>query len=345
VFFKKSFQFHAGLFRVLRLMLLPALLLTLLFTGCAKEDEAYSIAVFIPGVTEGSPTYKMLADGVLKAVSEREGAEVSVIEGGFNQGQWLEKVKALAASGDWELIVTSNPALPQICETVSEEFPDQKFLILDGFLEGNEAIYTFRYNQKEQGYLAGTFAGLVTASAMAGANKALSVGMIVGQEYPDMTQAIRPGFEEGVAAAAPGAEVSFRVVGNWFDAAKASELAADLYDGGADIILTIAGGANQGVVSAAGERGTYVVWFDTNGYSVAPGTVIGSTAISQFKAAYEKTLMAVDGTLPFGSAELAGAGDGWITFVEDDPLYLEHVPESIREQQHRFLEKLKSEGL
>jgi hypothetical protein len=55
--------------------------------------------------------------------------------------------------------------------------------------------------------------------------------------------------------------------------------------------------------------------------------------------------MAVDGTLPFGSAELAGAGDGWITFVEDDPLYLEHVPESIREQQHRFLEKLKSEGL
>ncbi|WP_020611433.1 BMP family ABC transporter substrate-binding protein [Sediminispirochaeta bajacaliforniensis] len=318
------------------------LFLTLVFPGCSQKDDTYDIAVFIPGVTEGSPTYSEMADGVLAAAKERDKVEASVIEGGFNQGEWGEKVKALAASGDWDLIVTTNPALPKICEAISGEFPQQKFLILDGFLEGNPSIYTLRYHQMEQGYLAGTFAALVTGSDMSGADKEhLSVGMIVGQEYPDMNQAIRPGFERGVKRVAPEAKIEFRVVGNWFDASKGSELASSLYDSGTDVILTIAGGANQGVVAAAKERGRYVLWFDTAGYDVAPGTVIGSTAVEQYRAAYEKSLAAIDGTLPFGSAEVASTKDGWITFVENDEHYRETVPKELRERQHRFLEDLK----
>jgi riboflavin transport system substrate-binding protein len=333
--------FHTKKAALISMFLILLFSAAFFLTGCSQDEEGYAIAVFIPGVTEGSPTYKMLADGVLEAAATDEGARASVIEGGFNQGEWLEKVKALAASGEWDLIVTSNPALPQICDAVSKEFPAQKFLILDGHLEGNSSIYTLRYHQMEQGYLAGTMAGLVTASEMKGASPALSVGMVVGQEFPDMNQAIRPGFERGVETTAPGAETAFRVVGNWFDAAKASELAGDLYDSGADVILTIAGGANQGVISAARERGRYVIWFDTNGYDIAPGIVIGSTAIHQQKAAYEKTLLAIEGKLPFGTAEAATVAGGWISFVEDDPLYLEHVPEAIRQKQGTILENLR----
>lgn len=323
------------------LMILTVLALSLFIFGCAEKDESFRIAVFIPGVTEGSPTYKMLADGVNRAAAETEGAEASIIEGGFNQGEWLEKVKALTASGEWDLIVTSNPALPEICNTISEEFPDQKFLILDGFLEGNPSIHTFRYNQMEQGYLAGAFAALVTSSDMKGANEAHKVGMVVGQEYPDMNQAIRPGFERGLKALVPDGENSFRVVGNWYDAAKAAELAGDLYDKGVDIILTIAGGANQGVVSAALERGRYVIWFDSEGYEIAPGTVIGSTAIAQERAAYEKTLQAIKGETPWGSAEMASVKDSWITFAEENPLYIKHVPEEVRRKMHTILEELR----
>lgn len=320
--------------------IVAVLFIALMGQGCSRNDEVYRIAVFIPGVTEGSPTYKMLADGVKRAAGEVEKAEASIIEGGFNQGEWLEKVKALTASGEWDLIVTSNPALPEICNTISREFPRQKFLILDGHLEGNESIHTFRYNQMEQGFLAGAFAGLVTTSAMDGANEELKAGMVVGQEYPDMNQAIRPGFEQGLKSVAPGAENGFRVVGNWYDAAKAAELAGDLYDKGADIILTIAGGANQGVISAAAERGKYVIWFDTEGYEIAPGTVIGSTAIAQEKIAYEKTARAIQGEIPWGTAEVGTVADGWITFADDNPLYTDYVPEEIRTKMHSILASL-----
>ncbi|WP_319560814.1 BMP family ABC transporter substrate-binding protein [Marispirochaeta sp.] len=135
-----------------------------------KEDSpaVQSIAVFVPGVVAGSPTYEMMVKGVQEAAKETPEVEISVIEGGVNQGEWLTKVSSLAASGRYDLIVTSNPAMPEICAEVSRSYPEARFLILDGHIEGNPSIFTFRFDQKEQGYLAGYFAGLVCAGKAAG---------------------------------------------------------------------------------------------------------------------------------------------------------------------------------
>lgn len=337
-----QFQSHNKKHQLRTLFMAAVLLVFVLFASCTREDSSYDIAVFIPGVTEGSPTYAMLADGVKKAVAQRENSTASIIEGGFNQGEWQQKVKALAASGDWDLIVTSNPALPEICDAVSREFPDQKFLILDGILEGNPSIYTFRYHQSQQGYLAGSFAALVSSSSMEGATDEKKIGLIIGQEYPDMNRSIRPGFEKGVHSILPEAEIEYRVVGNWFDASKAADLAGDLYDNGVDVILTIAGGAMQGVVTEARERGRYVIWFDTDGYTIAPGTIIGSTAISQERAAYEKTLQAIDGKLPFGEVEYGTVAEGWIHFVDENELFSQYVPETIAREMKKISQGLKT---
>ncbi|MDY7029323.1 MAG: BMP family ABC transporter substrate-binding protein, partial [Spirochaetota bacterium] len=163
----------------------------------AAAEEPFDIAVFIPGVLAGSPLYQMLADGVTQAVDAHDQTTVKIVEGGFNQAEWQDKVTELAAAEKYELIVSSNPALPEICARVSENFPQQKFLLFDGHLEGNDSIYTFRYNQYEQAFLAGHMAGLVTTNGMPGANPELKIGLIAGQEYPDMNQAIKPGFLAG----------------------------------------------------------------------------------------------------------------------------------------------------
>ncbi len=300
----------------------------------------YDIAVFIPGVLAGSPTYQMLADGVTKAVNEFDTATVKIIEGGFNQAEWQDKVTELAATGTYELIVSSNPALPEISRRVSNSFPKQKFLLFDGYLEGVDSIYTFRYNQYEQGFLAGHMAGLVTTSSMEGANTDLKVGLVAGQEYPDMNQAILPGFEKGAQWVNKDIQVDFRVVGNWYDATKAAEMANSMMKSGVDVILTIAGGANQGVLKTAQEHSTYVLWFDTNGYEKAPGKVIGSTAIRQEKAAYQKTKQAIKGEIRFGEADVVGVEQGWVTFLIDDPLFTSHVPEELITQQADILDKM-----
>jgi simple sugar transport system substrate-binding protein len=301
-----------------------------------------SIAVFVPGVVSGSPIYEMLVAGVKQAAAETPGAEVKVVEGGFNQAEWESKITSLAATGSYDLLISSNPAIPALCAKVSEKFPKQRFLLLDGYLPGNPRIYTLRYNQREQGYLAGYIAGLATVGGVPGANPGKRIGLVAGQEYPAMNEVILPGYREGARAVDPGIEVDFRVVGNWYDAAKGRELAASMLRDGADVILAIAGGANQGVVQAAADGKASVVWFDIDGYAVKPGTVIGSAVIRQDKAAYEQARRFLAGTLPFGSAETVGVKDGYVDFVEDSPEYVAAVPEAARKQLSETAAALRS---
>lgn len=311
----------------------------------AAEHSEYRIAVFVPGVVAGSPTYEMLVRGVERAAAESDAMTVKVVEGGFNQGEWIDGVTALAAAKAYDLIVSSNPALPEICAAVGEQFPEQKFLILDGYLEGNPNIYTFLYNQMEQAYLIGHMGGLATISDLPGANDDLKVGLIAGQEYPIMNQVIRVGFEVGLTAVDPAIELDFRVIGNWYDASKGAELASSMFDRGVDVILAIAGGANQGIVAEAKKRGHYVLWFDSNGYAIAPGTVIGSAALRQERAAYEKTKLAAEGKLDFGSPEVRGVRDGYVEFIEDDSIYIKNLPEEIRAAQSQAIEALQTGSL
>jgi len=322
----------------------------ILYAGCKNRENkqtannGVSIVVFIPGVIAGSPSYEMLAEGTKSAVEDFTASNpgtapsVTVIEGGFNQAEWEGQVTTLAASRDYDLIVSSNPSLPVIVSSVSAKFPGQKFLLLDGELEGNPSVYTLRYNQREQAYMAGHIAAL-TALELAGEKR---IGLVAAQEYPVMNNVILPGYTEGARAVDPGFSVDFRVVGNWFDAAKAAELAAGMIRGGVKVLLPIAGGASAGVVQAASEAEAKVIWFDTSGYAIRPGTVIGSAILRQDKAAYEKVTLYLRGTLPFGKAEIAGITEGLVDFIEDDPLYISSVSATIRGKQAALITRLRS---
>ena len=315
--------------------------------GCRKKeaprtDQPYAIAVFIPGVVAGSPIYEMLVEGAERAAAEYDRASVKGGEGGFNQAEWAEKMTALAASDSYDLILTSNPAMPYVCQEVAESFPEQKFLNLDAYLAGNPQIQTVLYNQVEQAYLVGFLGGLVTGSGiLPGANPDLKVGLIAAQQYPALDRMMRPGFAQGLKAVDEAIEVDFRVIGNWYDAGKASDLANSMFDAGVDIILTIAGGANQGVINAAQERGKYVLYFDANGYAIAPGTIVGCAVLRQDKLTYEQVKMAIEGSLEFGSARVVHAREGYVDFVDDDPLYTEDVPEAIRRRMNEVVDQMR----
>jgi simple sugar transport system substrate-binding protein len=181
--------------------------------------------------------------------------------------------------------------------------------------------------------LAGHIAALVSGE-MGGQKK---IALLAGQEYPMMNNVIRPAYLEGAQAVDSAYSVDFRVLGNWFDAQKAADLAQDMINGGAKVILAVAGGANEGVLQTVAEKGAKVVWFDTNGYALKEGVVVGSAVVYQEKAAYEKTLAFLDGTLRFGQADIAGVREGYVDFVEDDPFYREAVSEKARQKQSALI--------
>jgi riboflavin transport system substrate-binding protein len=307
-----------------------------------KLTGPVSLAVFVPGVAAGSPLYEQLVSGAARAAAENPGLSVKVVEGGFNQAEWAEKVTGLAATGQYAFILTSNPAMPFVCAEVAKAFPRQRFIAVDGYLNGNPQIYTLLYNQVEQGYFSGYMAGLVTMSAMKGATPELKVGMIVAQEYPALTRMIRPGFEKGLRAVDPRITLDFRVVGNWYDANKAGELARSMMDGGVDVILGIAGGAGQGILKAAQERGRYVLYFDSNEFKTAPGTVVGCSVLRQERAVYETVKKALDGTLPFGRAETVDVKGGYVDFILDDPQFISAVPADVRARMAEAVKKVRT---
>jgi simple sugar transport system substrate-binding protein len=311
----------------------------------STQNNNLNIAVFIPGSLAGSDTYQMLVDGVQKAVDEfiqtknfnkNDGVNVSVIEAGFNQAEWETKLTALAAAGLYSVIISSNPSMPVIADSVSKKFPSPRFMIFDGAISGNKNIYTLRYKNEDQAFVAGHLAALLVSEA-GGKHR---IGLITAQEYPVMMQSILPGYREGARSVLSDIDVDFRVIGNWYDAAKAADITALMIADGANVILTIAGGANDGALKAAESAGAKIIWFDTNGYALRPGVVAGSCAIHQDKAAYDKTKLFLEDALPFGTTETAGFAEGYVDFIQDDPLYIKNVSDYVRQKQSALLQKM-----
>ncbi len=324
------------------LILSFAAALTVLFSGCSgkKESNALSIAVFVPGIMADSPTYANLAKGVQVGIDEYNAsitdeskkAKVYIMEAGTNQAEWSTKLTALAADGSYGAIISSNPSIPELAQEIVKQFPEQKFVLLDGALDGNQNIACISYDQKEQTYLSGYISGLLS--------KSHKVAVVAAQEYPVMNNILYPYYALGASDAVAGTTCDFRVVGNWYDGTKGAEITDALAQAGVDVIMPICGGAAQGVISSAKENGILLSFIDENSFAKAPGTVISSCSTEQALASKEATLAYLNGKTEWGKTKTVGIKEGYIKFIQDDPLYVSNVPEEVRNTMSSLVKQL-----
>jgi riboflavin transport system substrate-binding protein len=321
---------------------IASLLVSMLFTvGCTKKAQSegteknLSVLVFITGVIAGSPTYEMMANGALDFEKRHSNVSVKIYEAGMNQSQWEQQLGEMVAGGDYDVVIGSNPSLPEICAAVAKNFPKQKFVIVDAEYEGNPQIRTYNYNQREQSYFLGFLAGLVTTSDMPYANAQKKIGFIAAQEYPLLTKQMVPGFLEGARRVDPEIELDFRVIGSWADANKAAELASAMTDSGVDVFTSIAGGAAQGLIKTAAEKHAYIVWYNTNAYK-ASDFIIGCGSMEQKKLIMEILEDVLAGKIQYGISRTIGVKEGYLNFIYDDPGY-KSLPGNIRERFEKFM--------
>lgn len=330
-----------------KIFIITLIVAALFSTGCSKKAEnksAKAVAVFVPGICDDSPTYAMLVEGITSAVNKFNAAlsddkkvELFVMEAGTNQAEWGPKITALTAEQKYDVIISSNPSIPDLVEPILQQFPNQKYILLDATKEGNQNIHTVCYNQYESAYLTGYVGSLMS--------KTHKMGLVAAQEYPVMNNIIYPYYEKGAKAAVAGTTVDFRVVGNWYDATKGAELADALYKNKVDVILPICGGAAQGVINSAVNNGIYINWFDNNGFDRAPGTVISSTTMEQVLMSEKVTTEFLNNQTPWGTAEMVGIKEGFVKFVDDDPNYIKTVPEDIRKIMADLVQQIKTGAL
>ena len=320
------------------------LLFPVLFTfGCERKPvssqsgKKLSALVFITGVTAGSPTYELMAEGALEFAQNNPDVNVKIYEAGVNQAEWEQQLAEMVSDGEYDVVLGSNPSLPEICANVAKLFPDQKFIIVDSYYEGHPQIRTYLYNQYEQSLFLGYLSALVTTSTMPHANSQKKIGFIAAQEYPLLTRQMVPGFLAGARLVDPEIELDFRVVGSWVDANKAAELASAMMDAGVDVFSAIAGGAAQGLIKTASERGAYIVWYNNNVYSQASGIIVGCGTMEQKKLVMEILRNVADGDVQYGTADVLGVKEGYLNFIDGDPAYRDSLPAGIRQRFDSFM--------
>lgn len=149
-----------------------------------------------------------------------------------------------AADTDPDIIVTEFYRITDATNAVAQEYSDIKFLHLyaDPEEPAIENLLTVGYDTYKLMYVSGILAANFSSSG--------KVGMVMGDTQP-LIAADYNAFKAGAEAAVPDIEVSYGVVGNYDDAAKAQEVAEQLYGTGVDVIQTNAGGADAGTIAAA----------------------------------------------------------------------------------------------
>jgi len=315
-------------------------LLLFILTGCGEKREqtesTAEIALFVPGILAENPSFTMMYEGTKRA-ADKSGLNVIIIEGGYDQQQWKDQMTALAAEGHYTLIVTTGPAMIEICSAAGKNSPDQQFLCLDGFYSGELKIASYRFNHRELAFLLGYFAGLITSSEMEFANKQIKIGLIAGVDDQQMEKEIRPGFEIGFRTVHPEGIIDFRVAENQDDIEGASTLAQSMISEGVDIIMPIAGKANQGVVTAAEEWGAYVLWYDSPGFNRKPGTAVGSGKISLDLATESMIQKILSEKSESFITEEGHVFSGILDFLDTEKHYLKGVPEEVRNSMNTLM--------
>ncbi len=207
----------------------------------------------------------------------------------------------------------------------AEEHPDISFAIVDYAYPDTPANMTgvmFRAN--EPSFLAGYIAGCVTQTGKIG---------FVGGEHNEVIDQFQYGYQAGADYAAKekrkAVETSVVYAGSFVDTEKGRALAAELYDGGCDIVFHAAGETGIGVIDAAREAGKYVIGVDKDQSYLAPENVLTSVLKNVNSAVFQVSRSFLNGDLSGGSTISLGLSDDAVGISEEHGLYPDEIYEEM----------------
>ena len=219
------------------------------------------------------------------------------------------------ASIGYDLIIGVGFLFTDAIVTVSDEFPDTKFAIVDGFIPDKPNVMSLLFPEPQGSFLVGMIAGL---KAMEDGKD--TVGFVGGMDIP-LIRGFEAGYIAGVGYVYPECKILSAYAGDtptaFADPVKGKELALSQYDNGAWIIYHASGLTGAGVFEAAKERKKYVIGVDSNqnylGYIEETGESFGLTSMLKQVdvSVYLAIKAAIEGTFK-GGIEMFGL-DRYVT--------------------------------
>ncbi|MEV6244382.1 BMP family ABC transporter substrate-binding protein [Lentzea sp. NPDC051838] len=175
------------------------------------------------------------------------------------------RLRQLASEG-FSPIIGVGFAYAESMKLVAAEFPNVKFGLVDGVVEGAANVTPLLFAEQEGSFLAGVIAAYQS--------KKCHVGFVGGVEIP-LIQKFEAGYVQGAKAAAPKIQVEKKYITpagdftGFQDAPKGQEAAKGQIDKGADVIYQAAGASGKGIFSAAKQGGVLAIGVDSDQYNQA----------------------------------------------------------------------------
>lgn len=276
--------------------------------------------------------------------------ELEPNQGGTNRAELLD----LLASQGTNLIIGVGFLYAETVCAAAAKYPDVNFGDVDGFINKDTANCPGAHDLTESDNLASLLFAEEQGSFLVGAAAALKsttghVGFIGGVDI-DLIHKFEAGFVAGAKQINPDIKIDIKYItqppdfGGFNDPAKAKEIAASMYEGGADVVYHAAGGSGLGLFEAAkaysDSSGTHVwaIGVDSDQYQTAPAELQPFILTSMLKrvdvAVYETIKSQVEGTFAGGyhTFDLSVDGVGYSTsggFVDDISSQLEDLKAQI----------------
>jgi basic membrane protein A and related proteins len=226
-----------------------------------------------------------------------------------NDAQREQALRKFAEDGN-NPIVMPGFSWATALEKVAVDFPDTKFVIIDGVVD-KPNVRSVIFKENEGSYVVGVLAAM--------ASKTKKVGFVGGMDIP-LIRKFGCGYVGG-AKAAGATDVIQNMTGDtpaaWNDPTKGGEITKAQIDQGADVVYAAAGGTGVGVLQAAADAGKLAIGVDSNQNYMQPGKVLTSMMKRVDVAVYS----AFDDTKNdkfTGGLNLLGLKEGGVDYAMDD---------------------------
>lgn len=261
----------------------------------AGAQDAITVTMVTDTAGLGDRNFNDSAKAGLDRAAADFGITGEVIES-TETSQYVQNLTAAAEQS--ELTVGVGFLLTDAITAVAEQYPDDKFLLIDAVSEApNVAGVTFR--EHEAAFLAGVVCGLTTKTG--------KLGIVGGQRIPPVIR-YEVGFIAGIKSVnqAAGDSVIVAYADSFGDPALGKEYALAQYDEGADTVFPIAGRTGVGCYEAAKERGMeyWVVGADVDQDYLAPGQQVCTAYKGVGDALYLTTQAVIEETFVGGPQDL-----------------------------------------
>ncbi len=297
-----------------------ALLLALLMgcTGGTKEaadDGVYKLGIILDSTGLGDKNFNDMTYAGATRAKEDLGIEFDYVTPS-GPSDYESLMRSFSEGEDYDLILAIGTDMLEPLELLAEEYPEQKYTIIDIASEKRENIRGIATKQNEQTFLSGVLAGLVTQSEeMPFANTDSSaLGVVMGVEYPNIIGA-RNGFEAGARYVNPEARVYTKTANTWSDPVLGKTYADELATtNGADVVLHIAGLTGVGVFEGATENNYYAVGMGANQNTIQPDNILVTATRDVGALVYNEMKEIIDGTWVGGPLR-TGLADGAVGYT------------------------------